>query len=272
MFPLKDNIPLARFPLVTVALVAINVIVYLLEIRHGGSFFGGPSEQRGGALRGDPLRAHPSRRRTATWSGYGRSKASAARSPVSASRAVAALAATAAARAARDLGRRCSPRCSCTAASFTSLATCSSWRSSAPPSRTRWGGGASWPSTCSAASSRWARRCSCAPTRPSPRSAPRGRSRRCSAATSCCIRARACSASCSSIFFVTIVEVPALLLLGFWFVVQLALRRGRPGQPGRRRRRRRLLRARRRLRSSACSLIRLFVGRGRPESPPLPAY
>jgi membrane associated rhomboid family serine protease len=43
MFPLKDNIPLARFPLITVALVAINVIVYLLEIRHGGSLFGGPS-------------------------------------------------------------------------------------------------------------------------------------------------------------------------------------------------------------------------------------
>ena len=43
MFPLKDNIPLARFPLITVALVAINVIAYLLEIRHGGSFLGGPS-------------------------------------------------------------------------------------------------------------------------------------------------------------------------------------------------------------------------------------
>ena len=44
MFPLKDNIPLARFPIVTVALVAINVVAYLLEIRHGGSFFGGPNE------------------------------------------------------------------------------------------------------------------------------------------------------------------------------------------------------------------------------------
>jgi membrane associated rhomboid family serine protease len=43
MFPLKDNIPLARFPLVTVALVAINAIVYLLAIWHGGSFFGGPA-------------------------------------------------------------------------------------------------------------------------------------------------------------------------------------------------------------------------------------
>jgi membrane associated rhomboid family serine protease len=45
MFPLKDNIPLARFPIVTVALVAINVVAYLLAIRHGGSFLGGPTEK-----------------------------------------------------------------------------------------------------------------------------------------------------------------------------------------------------------------------------------
>jgi membrane associated rhomboid family serine protease len=44
MFPIKDNIPLARVPLVTIALVVVNVIAYLLEIRHGGSFFGGPSD------------------------------------------------------------------------------------------------------------------------------------------------------------------------------------------------------------------------------------
>jgi len=44
VFPLKDNIPLARFPLVTVCLVAINVVVYLLEIRHGGHFFSGPTD------------------------------------------------------------------------------------------------------------------------------------------------------------------------------------------------------------------------------------
>jgi membrane associated rhomboid family serine protease len=44
MFPLKDNIPLARFPLVTAVLVAINVVVYVLSIRHGGDFFGGPSD------------------------------------------------------------------------------------------------------------------------------------------------------------------------------------------------------------------------------------
>src|SRR6185312_5919153 len=42
--PLRDNISLSRLPLVTIALIAINVIVYLLEIRHGGSFFGGPSD------------------------------------------------------------------------------------------------------------------------------------------------------------------------------------------------------------------------------------
>jgi rhomboid family protein len=44
VFPLKDNIPNERFPLITVALIAINVIVYLISIRHGGSFFGGPTD------------------------------------------------------------------------------------------------------------------------------------------------------------------------------------------------------------------------------------
>ncbi len=43
MFPLKDNIPLSRVPLITIALILVNVIAYLLEIRHGGSFFGGPT-------------------------------------------------------------------------------------------------------------------------------------------------------------------------------------------------------------------------------------
>ena len=43
MFPLRDNIALSRVPLVTIAIVIVNVIAYLLAIRHGGSFFGGPS-------------------------------------------------------------------------------------------------------------------------------------------------------------------------------------------------------------------------------------
>jgi membrane associated rhomboid family serine protease len=44
VFPLKDNIPNERFPFVTVALIAINIVAYLLAIRQGGSFFGGPSD------------------------------------------------------------------------------------------------------------------------------------------------------------------------------------------------------------------------------------
>ena len=43
MIPLKDNIPTDRFPFVTVALILANVIVYLLAIRHGGSLISGPA-------------------------------------------------------------------------------------------------------------------------------------------------------------------------------------------------------------------------------------
>jgi membrane associated rhomboid family serine protease len=43
VLPLKDNIPTDRFPVVTIALIVANVVVYLLSIRHGGSLWGGPS-------------------------------------------------------------------------------------------------------------------------------------------------------------------------------------------------------------------------------------
>jgi membrane associated rhomboid family serine protease len=43
LIPLKDNIRLARFPLVTIALILANVVVYLVAISHGGSIIGGPS-------------------------------------------------------------------------------------------------------------------------------------------------------------------------------------------------------------------------------------
>ena len=43
MIPIKDNIPTDRFPFVTVALIVVNVIVYLLSIRHGGSLISGPA-------------------------------------------------------------------------------------------------------------------------------------------------------------------------------------------------------------------------------------
>jgi membrane associated rhomboid family serine protease len=44
VIPLKDNIPTDRFPFVTVALILANVIVYILEIRHGGNFLSGPRD------------------------------------------------------------------------------------------------------------------------------------------------------------------------------------------------------------------------------------
>jgi membrane associated rhomboid family serine protease len=42
VIPIKDNIPTDRFPFVTATLIAINVVVYLLAVRHGGSIIGGP--------------------------------------------------------------------------------------------------------------------------------------------------------------------------------------------------------------------------------------
>jgi membrane associated rhomboid family serine protease len=43
VIPIKDNIPTDRFPFVTVGLILANLIVYILAIRHGGSFISGPS-------------------------------------------------------------------------------------------------------------------------------------------------------------------------------------------------------------------------------------
>jgi membrane associated rhomboid family serine protease len=45
MIPIKDNIPTDRFPVVTVGLILANVVVYLLAIRHGGSLISGPATQ-----------------------------------------------------------------------------------------------------------------------------------------------------------------------------------------------------------------------------------
>jgi membrane associated rhomboid family serine protease len=45
VIPLKDRIRLARVPLVTVALIAANVVAYLFAIRHGGSIVGGPAHE-----------------------------------------------------------------------------------------------------------------------------------------------------------------------------------------------------------------------------------
>ena len=58
VIPLKDNIPTDRFPFVTVALIVINFVVYILAIRHGGSFISGPERPGGAQVRADPVRDH----------------------------------------------------------------------------------------------------------------------------------------------------------------------------------------------------------------------
>jgi membrane associated rhomboid family serine protease len=45
MIPIKDNIPTDRFPVVTVVLIVLNFLAYFLAIRHGGSFISGPDAQ-----------------------------------------------------------------------------------------------------------------------------------------------------------------------------------------------------------------------------------
>jgi membrane associated rhomboid family serine protease len=61
MIPLKDNIPTDRFPFVTVALILANVVVYLLSIRHGGSLISGPATNEVVKFGAIPLEiTHPS--------------------------------------------------------------------------------------------------------------------------------------------------------------------------------------------------------------------
>jgi rhomboid family protein len=43
LIPLRDSLRLARRPLVTIALIAVNLIAYLLAIRTGGSIVDGPT-------------------------------------------------------------------------------------------------------------------------------------------------------------------------------------------------------------------------------------
>jgi len=45
VIPLKDNIRLARVPIVTLALIAANVIAYLLAVANHGSIISGPSAE-----------------------------------------------------------------------------------------------------------------------------------------------------------------------------------------------------------------------------------
>jgi membrane associated rhomboid family serine protease len=45
VIPIKDNIPTDRFPFVTVGLIFVNFLAYILAVRHGGSFISGPTVQ-----------------------------------------------------------------------------------------------------------------------------------------------------------------------------------------------------------------------------------
>jgi rhomboid family protein len=42
LIPIKDNLPTDRFPLVTVALIAANLVIYVVAALHGGSLISGP--------------------------------------------------------------------------------------------------------------------------------------------------------------------------------------------------------------------------------------
>jgi membrane associated rhomboid family serine protease len=45
MIPIKDNILTDRLPFVTIGLILANVVIYLLAILHGGSLFSGPDAE-----------------------------------------------------------------------------------------------------------------------------------------------------------------------------------------------------------------------------------
>jgi membrane associated rhomboid family serine protease len=60
MIPLKDNIPAEHPPLVTVALIIANVVVYVLAVRHGGSLLHGPDARETVRLSATPFAlTHP---------------------------------------------------------------------------------------------------------------------------------------------------------------------------------------------------------------------
>ena len=129
LFPLKDDIPTRRTPIVTIVLIAINVVVYFVFER-GLWELGDVGERAGARVRRDPVRDHTEARADGRSSGSRRGLSAAV------------------------LGHDRSPRCSCTAACSTSAATCCSCGSSGTTSRTRWAGSRSSPSTCSAGSRR----------------------------------------------------------------------------------------------------------------------
>ena len=222
LFPLKDNIPTDRFPVVTVALiVAQRDRVPLLAA--GRVSLGDPSAatrttHQPRRLRRVPVRAHAPGRALRAGPDGGRLRGPAGRHRHRRA-------------ASRRRGSRSSPRCSCTAACCTSAATCCSCGSSATTSRTPWARCGSSSSTCSAGlaarpgRSRRSRRGGA-----DHRGLGRG-GRRCWAATSLLFPRARVLTLIFIVFFFTLIELPALVILGFWFVQQVAVRLLRPQQP-----------------------------------------
>ena len=242
MFPLKDDIPTRRFPVLTVAIIVPACSSTSCSSTAAGRS-GRAGERARARVRRDPLRADPSRRcgttrRAGRMPGRGGVTGTPDQAPW------------------RD---RSSPPCSCTAACCTWRATCCSCGSSATTSRTRWAGRGSSPSTCSGGWRRSARRCWSTPRRPC---RPWGRAARSPAVLGGYAllypRARVMTII-FIIFFFTIVRLPALLVLGLWILIQIAFGAGGPvAAAGERGRRGGLLRAHRRLRfrpgwRSSCS-------------------
>jgi membrane associated rhomboid family serine protease len=187
VFPLKDNIPTDRFPVVTVVLIVLNVLFYFLLQPKTGIDLSGQSL--------DPREIYDYAAVPCTLTGEG-----ACRVPPG------------------DLPpwRRSSPRCSPTPACCTSAGTCCSSGSSATTSRTPWGACASSSSTSSAAGG-------LRPAdgvRPGSEIPTLGASGRVAGVLGGYLllypRARVLTAIFIILFF-TFIEIPAILFLLFWF-------------------------------------------------------
>ena len=160
VFPLKDDIPTQRFPMLTV-LIIVACVRRVLRLRGGRSTSASTGNERGARVRRDPVRDHASRQRlrahrgrSGGLRGTGRRVGRGARPGPLVGHGLH-----------LDVHARqpAPPR----------RATCCSSGSSGTTSRTRWAGRASWRSTCWAGS----RRCSPSPHRPGRRRSDRRRER-----------------------------------------------------------------------------------------------
>ena len=223
VLPIHDSNPTRRTPVVTYALIAVNVVAFLLSpvalATVGGSGSRRPGVQAAGLLRRPmpPSRASWCRTAPSTRWPPGRSARTPGGAPAASS----------------DRPRpmrtsRCSPssrRCSCTGDGCTCSGTCCSCSSSATTSRTGWGGCATSASTCSAGT----RRRTASPW-PTPRStAPLiGASGAIAGVLGAylVLYPRARVVSLVPFFFFIPLRLPAWLVLGGWFVLQYLYARG----------------------------------------------